>query len=169
MSVLSRELCEIIEGIEIRGGNDFRRRTRESLRLLREAPDFPLVQGHVKIICQGRRSGMKAWAKKPTFVVGKATWQHSSLWYAGAIAHDAFHAKLYATAKRTTNAIEPASEAWTGVDAERKCLAFQYEVLQTLKGDESTLKYIAECAKNPTYQGRNHGWGSWLDYLRRWW
>jgi hypothetical protein len=137
--------------------------------LLKKTPGLPLVQGYVKVIYQGKRSGMKAWAKKPTFVAGRVTWQHSPLWYAGAIAHDAYHAKLYNRARIANRGREPAANEWTGVDAEKACLAFQYEILRALNSDASTLSYVARCAKSPSYQGRNRGLGSWLDYLRRWW
>jgi hypothetical protein len=169
MTLLGRNLGEKIEGIEVRGNASFRARTREALELLGETPAISLVQAHLKVIRQGKRSGMRPLANQPTFVVGRATWQHSPLWYAGAIAHDAYHAKLYDTAMRTKGGREPAADTWTGVNAEKKCLAFQYAVLQTLKSDENTLGHVARCAANPAYQGRNRGLGSWLDYLRRWW
>jgi hypothetical protein len=121
------------------------------------------------LIRQGKRSGMKAWVGEPTFVVGKRTWKHSALWYAGAIAHDAYHAKLYADAKKANRGQEPEADSWTGTEAEKKCLAFQRQVLLELKADEKIIFYLDECGKNPTYQGRNRGWKSWLDYLKRWW
>jgi hypothetical protein len=169
MILLGRNRGETIEGIEVRGDANFRARTREALGLLKQTPAISLVRTHVKVIRQGKRSGMRAWDHEPTFVAGRATWQHSPLWYAGAIAHDAYHAKLYDLAMRIDGGGEPAADAWTGVDAEKKCLAFQYEVLQTLDSDATTLRYVARCAENPSYQGRNHGFGSWLDYLWRWW
>jgi hypothetical protein len=160
---------EIVDGIEICGNNAFLRRTKESLAVLRPTPQFEMIQAHIAIIRQGKRSGMKAWAKKPSFTVGKATWKHSALWYAGAIAHDAYHAKLYHEAKPANGDKFPDADAWTGVAAEKKCLAFQRQVLTQLDADEKTLAYLDECAKNPTYQGRNRGWKSWLDYLQRGW
>ena len=160
---------EIFEGIRIRGGSDFLLRTHEALALLRPTSRFGEIRSNVGLICQGRRSGMKAWAKEPTFVVGKPTWNHSVLWYAGAIAHDAYHAKLYADAKQAVRGQEPDADSWTGTEAEKWCLAFQRQVLLELKADSETISYLDECRKNPTYQGRNQGWRSWLDYLKRWW
>jgi len=157
------------EGIEIRGKPEFLFCTQESLGRLQSTSQFELIRNHVRVIRQGKRSGMKAWAKRPTFIVGKATWQHSTLWYAGAIAHDAYHAKLYRDAKKEKGGKEPDADAWTGAEAEMKCLAFQRQVLLDLHADEKTIAYLEECANNPTYQGRNKGWRGWLDYLRRWW
>jgi hypothetical protein len=169
MIFLGRKLGENIEGIEVRGNDRFRARTREALGLLSETRALSLVQDYVKVIRQGKRSGMRAWANEPTFVAGRATWQHSALWYAGAIAHDAYHARLYHTAIKTNGGREPDANEWTGAEAEKKCLAFQYAVLQALNGDAHTLRYIARWAENPSYPGRQRGLGSWLDYLRRWW
>jgi hypothetical protein len=165
----SRKRSEIIDGLVIRGTARFRSRTRESLASLRNTAEFELIRAHLGVICQGRRSGMKAWAKKPTFVVGKATWQHSAVWYAGAIAHDAFHAKLYLDAKKSRPGHHLEADAWTGAAAEKQCLSFQRRTLEQLSADEKILAYIDECAKNPTYQGGNKGWRSWLDYLKRRW
>jgi hypothetical protein len=169
MTCLDHKLGEKIDGIEVRGDLSFRARTREALGLLRETAAISLVQAHVRVIRQGKRSGMRAWGNEPTFVAGRATWQHSALWYASAIAHDAYHAKLYDTATKTNGGREPSADQWTGVEAERKCLDFQYTVLRALNSDANTLRYVARCAENPTYGGRNRGLGSWLDYLRRWW
>lgn len=169
MSFLLCRQSENIEGIEVHGSAKFRVRTREALALLSQTAALSLMQAYVKVIRQGNRSGMRAWGNRPTFVVGRATWQHSTLWYAGAIAHDAYHSKLYATATITNGGGEPAPETWTGAAAEKQCLSFQYAVLQTLNCDENTLRYIAQWAENPTYGGRHLGLGRWLDYLRRWW
>jgi hypothetical protein len=159
----------MIEGIEVRGTAGFRSRTRESLGRLRSTSEFELIRSHIGVIRQGKRSGMKAWRQKPTFVVGKRTWQHSVLWYAGAIAHDAYHAKLYLDATKKGGGKKPVADSWTGAESEKQCLRFQRQVLLELYADEQTIAYIEECAKSPTYQGRNQGWRSWLDYLRRWW
>ena len=169
MTFPGRHLRESIEGIEVRGSDSFRARTREALALLRKTAAFSIVRSHIKVIRQGKRSGMHVSASAPAFVAGRATWQHSALWYAGAIAHDAFHAKLYDTARKTGGGREPCADSWTGAGAEKKCLAFQYAVLQTLNSDETTLRHVARCAENPSYQGRNRGLGSWLDYLMRRW
>ena len=159
----------IIHGIEVRGSVEFRRRTEEALTLLRPLDQFQIVGKNVAVIRQGRRSGMKAWAKKPTFIVGKPTWTHSPLWYAGAIAHDAYHGKLYGDTGKRGSRKAPAAEAWTGVEAEIKCLVFQRHVLSKLNAGEAMLNYVDRCAEKPRYQGRNRGWGSWLDYLKRRW
>ena len=166
---LTRTSTTTFESIEVRGKPEFLRRTEQALAVLTSASQFKVIQTNLAVIRQGWRSGIKAWAVKPTFTVGKATWRHSVAWYAGAIAHDAYHAKLYIDAKGGNHGKEPDNDAWTGVEAEKSCLAFQRRVLVELNADEEIIAYIDRCAQNPTYQGRTTGWRSWLDYLRRWW
>ena len=137
--------------------------------MLRSVPHFGVIRANLAVIRQGKRSGMKAWSPKPMFIVGAATWKHSTLWYAGAIAHDAYHAKLYREAKSGGGGVEPAADSWTGPDAERQCLGFQKQVLAHLGADAQTIAYIERCEAAPTYQGAHKGWRSCLDYARRWW
>jgi len=158
-----------MDGIELRGSDKFLIRTKEALCMLRSVPHFGVIRANLAVISQGQRSGMKAWSPKPMLVVGTATWNHSALWYASVIAHDAYHAKLYREAKSKAGGIEPAADSWTGVDAERQCLAFQKQVLAHLGADEQTIAYIEQCQAKPTYQGASTGRKSWLDYTRRWW
>ena len=94
---------------------------------------------------------MRADAEKPTFVVGKRTWNHSALWYAGAIAHDCYHSKLYQEARAGAEAQSPI-DSWTGTSAEKKCLNFQIEVMESLGADEETVSISAGGGKSP-YQG----------------
>ena len=155
-------------GICVVGSADFVARTTEALDLLGATPHYRDIERYVAIIKQGRRSGMHANATKPTFVVGKRTWSHSPLWYAGAIAHDAYHSKLYHDGKSAAGR-EPPADCWTGKDAERECLALQIEVLKALDADERTVAYLEELRKNPTYQGHNKGLRGWAAYfMRRW-
>jgi hypothetical protein len=166
--LLKQSHSETVDGIEIIGSPAFIVCTKEALALLGRTPFFNVIPRYIAVIQQGRRSGMRADAERPTFVVGKRTWNHSALWYAGAIAHDGYHSKLYQEARAATGA-KPAADSWTGTDAEKKCLAFQIEVLQSLHADEETVAYLKQVEKNPTYQGRNHGWRSWWDYWKRRW
>lgn len=169
IQVLHFSKRETIEGIEVRGTAEFRLRTREALEQLKPLPQFGLIHAGMAVIRQGRRSGMKASAARPTFVVGRPTWQHSTIWYAGAVAHDAYHSKLYRDAKNARGGGEPDPNAWTGADAEKKCLAFQRQVLLEVGADAATLAHLENCENNPTYQGYNTGWRGWLDYRKRWW
>ena len=167
-SFSAREAATVC-GLEVRGDREFRRRTGEALSLLQPLAEFGLIQTHLAAIRQGKRSGITAWAVAPVFTVGAPTWNHSSLWYAGAIAHDAFHAKLYRDAKKRDPDTEPDTDAWSGTSAERVCLTFQRQVLLILQADQSVIDYVEQHARNPSYQGRSKGRGGWLDYRKRWW
>lgn len=156
-------------GIEIRGNAEFRLQTKRALALLFPFAQFEIIRDNLAMIQQARCSGMKAWARRPTFFVGKPTWHHSTVWYAGAIAHDAYHAALYADAKQRRPGTEPRADDWTGIEAEKKCLAFQRQLLSAINADKQILIYIDRLAQNPTYQGLNQGWRSWLDYRKRRW
>jgi hypothetical protein len=128
-----------------------------------------VISAHLRSIRQGRRSGVKAWTETPVFTVGAATWNHSPLWYASAIAHDAYHAKLYRDAQSHDPEKEPGVDTWTGKAAERVCLDFQRRVLVALNADQTIVDHVEKHAQNPTYQGRSTGWGGWLDYRKRRW
>ena len=156
-------------GIDVRGNRQFRWQTRQALALLYPLAQFELIRRNISITRQARRGGMKAWAKKPTFLVGKPTWRHSVVWYAGAIAHDAYHGELYAGGKTNCTGKAPEADVWSGVEAETKCLAFQAEVLLALNAEPTLIGYVNQWRQNPTYQGCNKGWRSWLDYLKRQW
>jgi hypothetical protein len=166
--LFKQSYSELVDGIEIKGSPAFLVYTKEALELLRPTPFFNVIPHYVAVIQQGKRSGMRAYAKRPTFVVGKRTWSHSALWYAGAIAHDSYHSKLYHDARERGGG-KPPADCWTGREAEKKCLAFQIKVMKTLGADAETVAYLEEVEKNPTYQGHTHGWRSWRDYwYRRW-
>ena len=119
--LLFRRQTIFIHGIEVCGNLEFQRRTAAALNLLRPLDQFQIIGKNLAVIRQGRRSGMKAWVKKPKFIVGKPTWTHSALWYAGAIAHDAYHSKLYDDAQNCGGGPTPDADSWTGVEAEKKC------------------------------------------------
>jgi hypothetical protein len=164
-----RDQTQFIHGIEVRGGAEFQRRTSEALALLQSLNEFALIRAHLGVICQGKRSGMRAWTARPIFTVGAPTWGHSVLWYAGAIAHDAYHAKLYRDAEFDCPNAQPRADDWNGAAAEKACLGYQRGVLAALDAAPSMLTYVDLLRRNPTYQGRNQGLGSWLDYRKRWW
>jgi hypothetical protein len=156
---------EICRGMAVYGSAEFRGCTAAALSLLQRLGEFDVVRSHLAAIRQGKRSGVTAWAARPVFTVGTPTWSHSSIWYAGAIAHDAYHAKLYHDAKHHGPDTEPDKSAWSGAAAERACLAFQRQVLIALDAHPSIIDHIERHARNPAYQGA----GRWLDYRNRWW
>ena len=165
----ARQESERIADMEVRGGRTFRRQARAALLLLQPLAEFALIRSHLAMIRQGRRSGVTAWAESPVFTVGTATWAHSPHWLAGAIAHDAYHAKLYRDARRGSADGKVEVDAWSGKTAERACLIFQREVLLGLQAGRSLVDHVEKHLHNPAYQGRTGAWVGWLDYRKRWW
>jgi hypothetical protein len=102
MQIFDRRQSEIVDGIEVRGRGAFRSCTREALEFLRLSPLFGAVRNYIPVIRQGRRSGMKAWAVKPTLTVDKATWRHSAVWYAGPLLTTPITLSFTATPKAET-------------------------------------------------------------------
>jgi hypothetical protein len=164
-----RNETQVIHGIEVRGGMEFRQSTGDALALLQALNEFALIRTHLGVIRQGKRSGVRIRATRAIFTVGAPTWSHSVLWYAGTIAHDAYHAKLYHDAKLAHPTARPHADDWTGVAAEKACLGFQRAVLMMLNAPPSILNYVDSQRQNPTYQGRAQAWRRWLDYRKRWW
>jgi hypothetical protein len=137
------------EGIEIQGSPTFIHSTITVLGMLKKTQSFEVVQRYVSIIKEAEKSGMRAYDVKPTYEVGADTWQYSIVWYAGTIAHDAYHSRLYHEAK-----------VWTGTEAERQCLAFQLQALKELNANEYLINYVEGLIEDPDY---------WSDYDNRYW
>lgn len=167
--LLANRSAELVLGLRLNGDAAFRRRARQALALLQPLPQFFLIRSHLAVLRQGHRSGVTAWSEYPVFTVATPTWSHSPEWCAGAIAHDAFHARLYRDAKRQAGGKRPDVDAWSGRGAEQKCLSFQREVLVLLNADLQLLRHVDTHLENPTYQGRTKGLGAWLDYRKRRW
>jgi len=160
------EKCEYFQEIEIRGSVVFIARTKKVLSLLFEQSEsFSTVSPYLGRIRQSVRSGMRAYDLIPTFDVSDTTSSHSIIWYAGAIAHDAYHSLLYHRSKETEGK-EPSYYTWTGEAAEKKCLKFQLQVLKELSANDSLIDYIKGMLDNPKYYGNNK---SWRDYEKRQW
>ena len=60
-----------------------------------------------------------------------------------------------------SGAAEPPETAWTGADAERKCLKFQAQVLSEIKADAALIKYVQDQTLNPTYQNVEYSKRDW--------
>ena len=145
-----------IDGIDVYGSPAFRYRTRQALELLSASQTFHDVRPFLAAIKEGRRSGMWVYGRKPTFYVGKKTWQAPILWYASSIVHDANHSRLYRLGRRKMFGLIPFTPATTfaGKDAERRCLEVQLRALREIGADDSTLEYISCLMLNPTYHER---------------
>jgi len=82
---------------------------------------------------------MSAYDKPPTFLVGDATSQASTTWYASSIVHDSYHSKLYNDYRETHQSV-PGS-VWTGDEAEMMCLEFQISFLEEIGAPTYEIDY----------------------------
>jgi hypothetical protein len=146
--------------LEIRGSADFTARTKAALALLAGSTTFTQIAPYIAAIESSTRSGMVAWAEKPVFQVGEKTWSSGAAWYAGTIAHDGCHSRLYHRAKVPGRPRVP-DAAWTGKVAEQKCLAVQAEVLAEIKADPAYIAYVKGLIPNPTYQNIAYSSRTW--------
>ena len=116
--------------ITIEGDAAFIKNTQNALEYIwKRCPDtYQMVATYISIIKQGAQSGMWAFLDSPTFVVGKATSDSATAWYASAIVHDAYHSKQYHDYKQAHGYVP--AEVWTGYDAEMECLDAQIAFLK---------------------------------------
>ncbi len=150
-SAEKQELEEIIDGITIEGSPEFIEATKVALYALRGS-SFEEMRQYLERIRQNTFSGILPSEKIPTFEVGEKTWNASAPWYASTIAHDTYHSFLYHDydEKIPGNYVNP--KAWTGKEAEQKCLKFQLKILQEINGDNKDIEHVKKLMENPTYQ-----------------
>jgi hypothetical protein len=142
----------VLYGIQIKGQAIFVQKTKAALNLLNSRNGLSVIKQYVGVIQEAKSSGMKAWLEPPVYEVGAPTWNNTDIWYAGTIAHDAYHSKLYHEAKAKNFGKEPDESAWTGKEAEKICLDYQLAILQKIGADKKILDYVAGLAKDPQYQ-----------------
>ncbi|MDD5112296.1 MAG: hypothetical protein PHG85_07110 [Candidatus Altiarchaeota archaeon] len=147
--------------IQVDGSAAFTQETDKALKLLEGTKEYSEIAQNVGRVKESPKSGMNVYSDVPTFEVGQTTWQGGTVWYAGTIAHDSYHSKLYNDAKAANGGQEPDASAWTGAAAEQKCLQYQIKVLREMGGDASTIEYLEGLAKNPTYQNVPYDSRNW--------
>lgn len=149
--------------ISIDGDATCQKDTLAALDLLAEkAPShYATVTKYVGVIkCVTQGSGMEAYLSPPRYLAGEATRNAGTLWYAGTIAHDAGHSKLYNDYLAANPAQPVPADVWTGQNAEAACLNAQYDALQQMNAPQSTLDYVQSSINN----------GYWnVPYDQRWW
>ena len=126
--------------IAIEGDEEFVEHANAALDLLEaEAPDSYLqVAGYIdtiRLVPAG--SGMDVFTR--TFLAGEQTAYAPGFnpadqraWFAGSIAHDSCHSRLFAT-----------GESYTGRDAELECLMDQLDALETIDEGGVLVDYVA--------------------------
>ena len=144
-----------VDGIEVCGSLAFLFATREALEAVGRTHAFCIVKPFIAAIKEAPYSGMRALGSKPTYCVGKATWQSSTVWYASTIVHDGCHSKLYRENRHTFLGIPyTPRNAWTGKLAEQECLRLQLKALREMGADLATQQYVQSLLEDPTYHKR---------------
>lgn len=137
--------------------------TTDALKLLSDkAPThYATVIKYIGIIaCQSAGSGMFAYENPPRYVVGDATRNAGTIWYAGTIAHDAGHSKLYHDYLDAHPGGGVPDDVWTGQSAEATCLAAQADALKEIGADQSTIDYVNNIISSQYWN---------IPYDQRWW
>ncbi len=123
------------DGFVIRGSENFIERTISALTQLKSAPEeYKIIQDNIGKIKLNKYSGMASYYLPPTFLVGATAFEKTRA-YALAIAHDAYHSKLYNDYKKEHSKEEYVpNEIWTGRKKEIECNKFADLVNKKMKG-----------------------------------
>ena len=122
----------------IRGDDAFVRATVEALELLKSrTPDaYALLEMHIGDVVSGQPSGVAISAlrhlPKTMIVMGLSYSEHSTVEYAGALAHETYHCELYRRAQGGDPHGSVPTNVYSGKDAESLCLRYQCDVLRRL-------------------------------------
>lgn len=141
--------------ISLLGSADFVRRTESALALLARSGELPVIEAHLSEIREFPCSGV--YVETAVFHVGRLTWESEPVWYAGTIAHDACHVRLYREAKARAGNQEPDHETFAGEAGERLCLGYQTTVLGTMEAPQPYIDYLARLSTRPEYQNVGRG------------
>ncbi len=131
--------------IVVKGSDAFVQQTTRALTLLHDrAPEaYKKVQTYIGIIEETDHSGMAAYENPPRYEVSDKTAFYSLTWYASTIAHDATHSELYHQYRAAHQTNNVPDNAWTGIDIEKACNAYQLAVLKQIGGPSSEIDYLA--------------------------
>ena len=149
------EKIESFEGIEIQGDSDFIIKTKKAITLLLERSlTFLQAKPFLGKIQQSQHSGMDNNQKVPTFNVAAGTSDTSTTWYAGSIAHDSYHSLLYSQYEEINGKIPMPNkpDSSEAAEEEKKCLAFQIQVLMEINASPQEISDVQANMENPQYQ-----------------
>lgn len=135
--------------------------TNQALDLLKvKTPDdYHNVVKYIGIIeCIEAGSGMSAEENPPRYRVGKLTRDAGTIWYASTIVHDAWHSKLYHDYLDAHLGSLIPDDVWKGKNAEQQCLDVQYNALEKMSADQTTLDYVKNVINTDYWNDSNRYW-----------
>ncbi len=158
---LDKSTKESFYDIEIQGSEEFREKIKNSLSYLSLSPEkLDFSKKYIKRIQEWSHSGMNMFKDKPTFEIGDIWKESDEVYLASGIAHDAYHSYLCAGSEDSNGNISLG--AYVGKEAEKKCLAFQIDTLESIKKTDHMKNYqneidndingLKELMIDPTYQ-----------------
>lgn len=128
--------------ITIYGPKNFIDFTIETLDLLKEKhPEtFTLIEQYISIVCFSKFTMIDV--KKRLCLMGHTVLYQSKIRYAGDLAHEVFHCKLYNEYLQSHPGVKNVPK-WvdSGEEAEKKCVEYQCQVLEAHGADQETLDY----------------------------
>jgi hypothetical protein len=135
----------VYETLKIRGSPEFIDATVKALDRLREkAPEaYELVRKYIGDIVSNTPSGVFPELLRlgpACVVIGPAYSGGSTVEYAGALAHEAYHCELYANAEKDGRGNPADPDSYSGERAEALCLQYQCAVLRDLGLEEGRIK-----------------------------
>jgi hypothetical protein len=132
-----------VDGIYIEYDDmDFKERIESALSILHansRDTGYIVAKNNLGKIKQYHESYVKPWESPVTFYISRFTafppydQNHSLIWCAGAIAHDAYHSKLY-----------KANEKWEGREAELRCCEFQMKICEDLNAPDHIINHMSD-------------------------
>ncbi|MBI1176815.1 hypothetical protein GC207_05180 [bacterium] len=151
---------------EVVGTVRFKRQVHRAIALLRQRDEaaYQIVTNNIGRIEEGDRSGMRAYATPPVYVMSDVTAFYSLTWCAATIFHDSIHSKLYHNYQKAHPGPVPDS-VWVGRAAERQCMEQQIEAMQLLQASDWEISHAKA-------QGDGHyviNAESWQEYSNRNW
>lgn len=107
------------------------------------AVHFEVVVEYLSTIeCVADNSGIFDYDKPARVKFGQLTLDEGVFWLAGAIAHEACHAKQYNDYKVENLTKKVPDEVYKGRNAESQCLAAQADSLDKIGADKDTIDYV---------------------------
>lgn len=153
MAAPEKTVRKEVLGIDVVGPQSLIDASSRSLALLRETDCWESDIVLLERIESNTYSGVDITGPEITFLVNPATWNYSDIWFAGAIAHDAHHAKLYTDAVKQYGVEGVEDKMWKGTEGETLALKFQIEVLKQLKAEQYIIDFLQQLIDaGPVYQ-----------------
>lgn len=140
----SKPAANVVTFPAIDGDKYFVEKVTNSLQLLKTKAPVALgfINRYLKKIQTYPKSGMCVWCDPPTFQL-KAKEENLELyWLASTIGHESYHSYLYQSNKALLNGNEPPYDKYAGFESERKCNAYQLNVLRAIGAPSSIIKYM---------------------------